>query len=368
VEVPPVPVVAPGLTAIEIAAVVVAVIAIVAAARIAESFLVPVVVGILFSYTLRPLVSALERARVPRLAATSLVMLSLIALVSASFYAIRGEFNNAFASLPTAARKLRHIAADAARSSPGPVSNMKAAAVELDRAAAEATGKAARVETPAPSATSQLQEWVTEQSGQVVVMLVQISMALLLTFFLLAAGDTFRRKVAKLAGESLWRRRVTVEVLNEIDTQIQRYMATLLITNVLIAALTWVALSLLSLPNAGMWGVVTGVLHIIPYAGTVVAAGAVGVAALVEWGTLADTMLAMGAVILIAEAIGLGFATWLQGRSAQMNPVATFVGVLFFGWLWGAWGLLLGMPILAVLKTIADRVEAMKPLSEMLGR
>jgi predicted PurR-regulated permease PerM len=117
-----------------------------------------------------------------------------------------------------------------------------------------------------------------------------------------------------------------------------------------------------------MWGVVTGVLHIIPYAGTVVAAGAVGVAALVEWGTLADTMLAMGAVILIAEAIGLGFATWLQGRSAQMNPVATFVGVLFFGWLWGAWGLLLGMPILAVLKTIADRVEAMKPLSEMLGR
>ena len=192
---PPVPVVAPGLTAIEIAAVVVAVIAIVAAARIAESFLVPVVVGILFSYTLRPLVSALERARVPRLAATSLVMLSLIALVSASFYAISGEFNNAFASLPTAARKLRHIAADAARSSPGPVSNMKAAAVELDRAAAEATGKAARVETPAPSATSQLQEWVTEQSGQVVVMLVQISMALLLTFFLLAAGDTFRHLV-----------------------------------------------------------------------------------------------------------------------------------------------------------------------------
>ncbi len=204
-------------------------------------------------------------------------------MVSASFFAISGEFNNVLATLPTAARKLRHIAADAARSSPGPVSNMKAAAAELDRAAAEATGKTARVEAPAPSATSQIQEWITEQSGQVVVMLVQMSMALLLTFFLLAAGDTFRRKMARLAGESLGRRRVTVEVLNEIDTQIQRYMATLLITNVLIAALTWAALSLLSLPNAGMWGVVTGVLHIIPYAGTVIAAGAVGVAALVEW-------------------------------------------------------------------------------------
>ncbi len=310
----------------------------------------------------------LERARLPRLAGTSLVMISLVAVVSASCYAIRGEFNDVVATLPTAARKLRHIAADAAHSSPGPVSNMKAAAVELDRAAAEATGKTARVEAPAPSATSQFQDWITAQSGQLVVMLVQISMALLLTFFLLAAGDTFRRKVARLAGESLGRRRVTVEVLNEIDAQIQQYMATLLITNVLIAALTWAALSVLSLPNAGMWGVVTGVLHIIPYAGTVIAAGAVGVAALVEWGTLSDAMLAAGVVIVIAEAIGLGFATWLQGRRAQMNPVATFVGVLFFGWLWGAWGLLLGMPILAVLKSIADRVEAMKPLSEMLGR
>ena len=364
----PVPVVAPGLTAIEIAAVVVAIIAIVAAARIAEAFLVPVVAGILVSYTLRPLVSALERARLPRLAATTLVMISLVGVVSAACYAISGEFNDVVATLPTAARKLRHIAADAARSSPGPVSNMKAAAVELDRAAAEATGKTAHVEAPAPSATSQLQDWMAQQSGQVMVMLVQISMALLLTFFLLVAGDTFRRKVARLAGESMGRRRVTIEVLNEIDAQIQRYMATLLITNVLIAGLTWATLSMQSLPNAGMWGVVTGVLHIIPYAGTVIAAGAVGVAALVEWGTLSDAMLAAAAVVIIAEAIGLGFATWLQGRSAQMNPVATFVGVLFFGWLWGAWGLLLGMPILAVLKTIADRVDAMKPLSEMLGR
>ena len=165
-------------------------------------------------------------------------MISLVAVVSASFYAISGEFGNAVATLPAAARKLRHVAADAARSSPGPVTNMKAAAAELDRAAAEATGKTARVETPAVSPTTQLQSWMAEQSGLVATMLVQICMALLLTFFLLAAGDTFRRKVARLAGESLGRRRVTVEVLNEIDSQIQRYMATLLITNVLIALLT----------------------------------------------------------------------------------------------------------------------------------
>ena len=331
-------------------------------------FLVPVVAGILFSYTLRPLVSALERARLPRLAATSLVMLSLIALVSASFYAIRGEFNDAWPHCLPRHASCGISPSNAARSSPGPVTNMKAAAV---RAGSRSRGGYGQDRTRRSAcaqrdvATPGLDHGaIGPGDGDARADFHGVP----LTFFLLAREIPSVARSARLAGESLWRRRVTVEVLNEIDTQIQRYMATLLITNVLIAALTWAALAMLALPNAGMWGVVTGVLHIIPYAGTVIAAGAVGVAALVEWGTLGDAMLAVGAVILIAEAIGLGFATWLQGRSAQMNPVATFVGVLFFGWLWGAWGLLLGMPILAVMKTIADRVEAMKPLSEMLGR
>ena len=361
------PVAAPALTGIEIAVVVVAIIAIIAAARIAEPFLVPVVAGILLSYTLRPAVSMLERARLPRLLAASLVMFALLVAVSASLFAIAGEFSDAVATLPAAARKLRHVAADLGRSPAGPVTNMKAAAAELDRAAAEATGKPARAEATTPNATTQIQNWIAEQSAHVATIVVQLFMAGLLTYFLLAAGDTFRRKMARLAGESLVRRRVTVEVLNEIDTQIQRYMATLLVVNVLIAALTWAALSIAGLPNAGMWGVVTGVLHVVPYAGTLIAAVAVGVAALAESGNVGDALLSMGAVVLVAETIGLLFATWLQGRSARMNPVAAFVGVMFFGWLWGAWGLLLGMPILAVLNTISDRVEAMKPLREFLG-
>jgi predicted PurR-regulated permease PerM len=346
---------------------VVAIILIVAAARIAEPFLVPLVAGILLSYMLRPVVSILERARLPRLLSASLVMFALLAAVSASLFAIAGEFNDAVAALPAAARKLRHVAADLGRSPAGPVTNMKAAAAELDRAAAEATGKPARAEATTSNATTQVQNWFAEQSAQVATVVVQLFMAGLLTFFLLAAGDTFRRKVARLAGESLARRRVTVEVLNEIDAQIQRYMATLLVVNVLIAVLTWAALSVAGLANAGVWGVVTGVLHVIPYAGTLISAVAVGAAMLTESGNVVDALLAMGAVVLVAEAIGLLFATWLQGRTARMNPVATFVGVMFFGWLWGAWGLLLGMPILAVLNAISDRVEAMKPLRELLG-
>jgi predicted PurR-regulated permease PerM len=130
----------------------------------------------------------------------------------------------------------------------------------------------------------QLQTFVAEQSSKALVVMAEMLMAILLTFFLLAAGDKFRRKVAHLAGESLTRRRITVEVLNEIDTQIQAYMVTLLVANALIALATWAALAALGLPNAGMWGVFAGVLHFIPYAGTAITAAGVGLAMFVHSG------------------------------------------------------------------------------------
>ena len=354
-------------TAIEIAVIVLAVIAVIAAARVAQTFLVPVVAGILLSYTLRPLVSTLERLHVRRIAGATIVITVLVAIVGASVYAIRDDVNDAMAKLPVAARKLRNVATEAARGAPGPMSNVKAAAAELDRAAAAATGKPPAVDPPSTALTTQVQSLIAEQSGNVLTVIAQIFLALLLSYFLLASGDTFRRKVARLAGESLARRRVTVELLNEIDGQIQRYMMTLLASNVLIALLTWAALAVLRVPNAGMWGAVTGVLHFIPYAGTLVAAAGVGVASFVQFGSLGEALLAVAVVVCVVESISAGFATWLQGRAARMNPVAVFIGVLFFGWLWGGWGLLLGMPILAVLKSVADRVDGMRPVSEMLG-
>jgi len=358
----------PDFSVTEITLVLIAICAAIAIAKIAQSFLVPVVMGILMSYTLRPLVSVLERIHVPRFVAATLVIAILVSLISATAYAVRDDVNDWVAELPAAARKLRHAVADAERQSPGPMKSMKAAAEELDKAAAEATGKPAPVIEPAKSGVSaQFQEFVQEQSSKALSVITEISIALLLALFILAAGDTFRRKVAKIAGASLARRRVTVEVLNEIDGQIQAYLMTLLIANILIALATWGALLLLKVPNAGMLAVVTGTVHVVPYAGTVVAAAAVGVATFVETGSLGDSIIAMTVIVGIAAAIGMGLATWMQGKAAHMNPVAVFIGLIFFAWLWGGWGLLLGVPILAVIKSIADRVEAMQPVSELLS-
>ena len=148
----------------------------------------------------------------------------------------------------------------------------------------------------------------------------------------------------------------------------QRYLQVMLVTNILIALLCWAAFSIIGLARPALWATVTGVLHFIPYVGGVIGAAVVAVAALIETGSLGTAVYALLAAFGILMVMGMGFNTWLQGRACRMNPVSVFLAVLLFGWLWGGWGLLLGAPIAAVVKTIADRVEGLKPLGELLGQ
>jgi predicted PurR-regulated permease PerM len=74
-----------------------------------------------------------------------------------------------------------------------------------------------------------------------------------------------------------------------------------------------------------------------------------------------------GVVLLINSVEGYGLTPWLTSRSTRMNPVAVFVGVLAWGWLWGIWGLFLGVPILMVIKVVCDRVDGFRAVGELLG-
>jgi len=148
---------------------------------------------------------------------------------------------------------------------------------------------------------------------------------------------------------------------------VQRYLMVMLVTNVLLALACWAAFALVGLSRPALWATVVGVMHFIPYVGGVLGGATVGVAAFIETGSIATAVYALSATMVLVLAMGMGFNTWLQGRACRMNPVAVFVSVLLFGWLWGGWGLLLGAPLAAVFKTIADRVEGLTPIGELMG-
>ena len=185
---------------------------------------------------------------------------------------------------------------------------------------------------------------------------------------MLASGDSFRRKLAKIAGPTFARRRVTVQALDEIGTQIHRYLLVQLFTSALVGLVTWIAFALIGLEHAAVWGVVAGLLNFVPYLGSLVVAGGASLVAFVQFGSL-DMALAVAAIVLGIHVVSGNLLTpWLTSRTNRLNAVCVFVGVLAFGWLWGVWGLLLGVPVLTSLKAVCDRVEGLQPIGELLGQ
>jgi predicted PurR-regulated permease PerM len=348
--------------------IVLAALAIIGAAKLAAPFLIPVVLGMLASYSLKPMVGALERVHVPRVLGSALVLMMVTAVVGGGIFLLRDDFSSALAELPDAARKIRVAAHETARQRDGPMGHVRAAAAELNRAAAEATGATPPVAQPAPPpAPSALQRWLSEQSAKAVEVIVEIGVAGLLAYFLLAAGDTFRRKLVHVAGPTLAARRITVEILDEIDTQVQRYLMTMLILNTLIGIATWAILVAFGVEHAVLWGVFAAIIHVIPYLGSAVTILATGVATFVQFEEIARALIVAGLVGAAATLIGMGLSAWMLGRSFRMNSVAVFVALLFFGWLWGGWGLLVGVPLLAVLKTTADRIPSLERVATLLA-
>jgi len=126
-------------------------------------------------------------------------------------------------------------------------------------------------------------------------------------------------------------------------------------------------LAMAGLENAAIWGIAAGLFNSIPYLGPVVVTGATALIAFMQFGTINMALLVGGATLVITSLEGFLLTPWLTGRASRMSAVVVFVGVLFWGWLWGVWGLLLGMPILMMIKAVCDRVEDLKPFGELLG-
>jgi predicted PurR-regulated permease PerM len=131
---------------------------------------------------------------------------------------------------------------------------------------------------------------------------------------------------------------------------------------------TWLALLWIGLEHAAIWGIAAAVLNAIPYLGATIVTIGIALAAFLQFGTIGMALLVSGTALVISNLEGLVLTPWLTVRASQMNAVVIFAGVLFWGWLWGVWGLLLGVPILMAIKAVCDHVEDLKPVGELLEK
>jgi len=339
--------------------------------RWARDVFIPVLVGLLCSYALSPVVDWLQARGIPRALSAALLILGLLGGLGVSGYSLSDDANRLVGSLPAAAQKLR-LSLHAMRGEPdSTLVTVQKAAAQLEQAAEESNRPAAagqgvqRVMIERPRFDIKAHLW-TGGLG-LVAMLGQLGMMALIAFFLMASGDRFRRKMVKLAGPTLSRKKITLQALNQNHDQIQRYMVVQLFTSVLVGLATWLSFLALGLENAAVWGIAAGVLDLVPYIGSVIVASGSALMAFLQFGTLEMALVVSGASLSIHFVEAFLLTPWLTSRANKMSPVAVFVGVLAWGWLWGVWGLLLGVPILVVIKAICERVDDLKPVGEFLG-
>ncbi|HXC10257.1 MAG TPA: AI-2E family transporter [Steroidobacteraceae bacterium] len=338
----------------------------------ARAFAIPLLLGVVLSYTLYPLVAWLEAIRVPRVVGTVIVMAGVLGGLAFGVYSLRGQMQTIIGQLPEAATKL---SAGLAAMRVGPIGNMQImqnAAAQMEKAATQAgSGPAAPRQAAThvivDQPTFKLSTFLWRSSMDTIEALGQAAMVIFLVFFLLVGGDRFKRNLVRVTGPSLSRKKITLHILNDINHSIQKYLLMLLTTNLLVALLTWAVFRWLGLENAGAWAAAAGMLHIVPYLGPAVVALATAAAAYIQFDSPAMALLVAGASLAIATVIGTFVTTWMTGRIANMNSAAVFISLMFWGWLWGIWGMLLSVPILVIVKVVSQHVEQLHPMAELLG-
>ena len=331
-----------------------------------QELLAPLAFGLLLFYALDPAVDALEHARVPRWIGAALVLgLTLVALLGGA-YALQDEAMTVINELPSGARRITALVQRRPQEKPGPLEKVEQAAKELAKTdAPKPDPGVVRVQVEEPRITATGLLW----SGSIGVLAAfnQLLMIMFLTYFVLLSDEMFRRKFVELAGPTLTKKKITLEIINDISAQIARFILVQIFTSVIVGCATWAALSALGLRQAPLWGLLAGVFNSIPYYGPLIVSGGLAVVAFLQFGTLYMMVIVAGVALLITSLEGWLLTPTLMGRVASMNRVAVFVALLFWSWAWGVWGLLLAMPIMMSVKVICDHVEDLKPVGRFLG-
>lgn len=339
----------------------------------ASSILIPVIVGVMTSYALSPLVNAMEKWHIHRAIGAAVLLIGLVAGVGWLAYTLSDEAAGIIERLPDAAQKMRNALRPEHGGGASAIGKVQKAATELEKAASESSAGAAgtaphgvtRVQIEKPRVN--IHDFLWSGTMGVLTFIGQLVTVLFFAYFLMAAGDAFRRKLIKISGPRLSEKKVTVEVLNEITQQIQRYLLVQVFTSALVGVVSWLAFAAVGLEHAAIWGIAAGVLNSVPYFGPVVVSCGIALVALVQFGTLGMALWVAGIALVITSIEGYLLTPWLIGRTGSMNPVVVFASVILGGWLWGPWGLLLGVPVVMIIKSVCDHVEDLKPVGELLG-
>ncbi|HBL27188.1 MAG TPA: AI-2E family transporter [Acidobacteria bacterium] len=324
---------------------------------IARGFFLPVVLALLLSFLLSPVVRALGKLRIPRGLGAGLVIFVLLGSVAVGVYELADP---AIAWAEKAPRQLRRLERKLVNLKK-PVETMTKATRQVEKMTQVTTSgqETRKVEVQEDSLGERMFSQATEVTAGGAV-------TVILLFFLLASGDLFLHKL--IGGlPSLEDKSRAVAIARQIEREVSAYLVTITGINLGLGLAVWGALTLVGVPNPLLWGALAFVANFIPYLGTFLMVAVLAMVGFLTFNDTARALLAPG-IFLALHLLESYLVTPLAvGRRLTLHPVMIFLGLTFWGWLWGIPGALLAVPILVVVKVICDHSEPLRPIGALLG-
>jgi predicted PurR-regulated permease PerM len=284
-------------------------------------------------------------------------------------YHLSDEVVEVIEQVPRSVRLLRNELRQTGQQQ-GAIEKVQKAADAIDRTAAETAEP-----TPAPRGVTRVQieeppfrasDYLWSAGMTIPSAIGAGTMIFFLALFLLIADDLFKRKLVKHVG-AFARKKITVQILDEIGSQLERFILVQIFTSAVVAVVTGLVLWWLGLNQPAVWGLLAGVLNSVPYFGPLVVSSGLFLVGYMQFEAAGQAAIVALAALAITTLEGWVLTPLLLGRVAQMNRIAVFASLLFWTWMWGAWGLLLAIPITMAIKVVCDHVEPFRPVGDFLG-
>ena len=355
-----IPVVPTRITAIQV----IAVILTLAACNYARGVLAPILLSVLTAVALAPIVRWLSRVMMPRGVAAAIVVLTLAGSFGFAGWILSDDVAAFSRRLPGIVREVR-LAVQSASPRQSLLNQLQQAVSELEQTAKPTKNPEATPVTIVESVD--VQQQVMNGARSAANYSATAILLLFLVYFLLSEGEMFKEKFVKLSGERLSHKKVTVQMIDQIIAQVGKFVFYQFWSGLLVGVVTWLCFMWIGVRYAGLWGVAAGVLNCIPYFGPTIVMIAASAAAVIQFRSASMVALVAFASVAITSVEGFVLAPIALGRAASVNSVSIFVSVMFWGWMWGPLGLIPAVPLLMILKTIADHVESLSGLSQILG-
>lgn len=324
----------------------------------AAPVLIPITIAILLSVLLSPAVEWLERLRLPRAVASAIIVVGALGLIVTAVVTLAAPAQDWVVRLPASFDKLEQRLKLIKK----PIEEIQRATEQIENVTELSQKPPQRrqiVELRRPSFAGELLSG-TQRA------MTAVGIVIILLFFLLATGDLFLRKLVALMPSDENKAR-TVDIAHSVKKDISFYLQSLTMTNLGYGVLVTCAGWALGLENALLWGAVTAILSFAPYVGPVVILILLSMASLASQASLSVALALPAIYLCVLLTVQNLVSPYIWGRRLSLNPVAIFIAIIIWGWMWGMAGALLAVPLLASFKIVADRVSALRPAAEFLS-